>query len=128
VPTESRRPRTLRLVQAAVAGTLIVPSAAACGSTQATQYANCVDRNNQVVDGRYCDEPRYYGGGGYVIWMAAATFGSGYLVPSGNRSYINPGDSTARAKAGLPGRGRVGGVSVRSGGVGKGFGGSGSGS
>lgn len=121
-----RRPRSLRLVQAAVAGTLALPSVAACSSHHVDQYANCVDRNNNVVDDRFCDDPHYYGGGGYFIWMAPIHYSSGYFVPSSSRSYINPGDTAARGKAGLPSRGKVGGVSVHSGGVGKGSAGHGS--
>ncbi len=128
-PHSSRRPLSLRLVRAAVAGTLVVPSLAACSSNRADQYANCVDRNNVVVEARYCDEPRYYGGGGYFIFMGPSLFGNGYSVPYGNRGgYINPGDSSARSRAGLPSAGKVGGSSVHSGGIGSGSGGKSSGS
>jgi len=126
VASSPRTPRTLRLVKAALAGTLALPSLAGCSSNHVDQHANCVDRNNVIVDDRYCDDSHYYGGGGYFIWMSSSHYGRGYSVPSGNRSYINPGDSSSRARAGLPRSGRVGGVSVHSGGVGKGSGGSGS--
>jgi len=125
VSSSPRAPRNLRLVKAALAGTLALPSLAGCSSNHVDQYANCVDRNNVVVDDRYCDDSHYYGGGGYFIWMSSSHYGRGYSVPSSSRSYINPGDSSSRARAGLPSSGRVGGVSVHSGGVGKGSGGSG---
>ncbi len=108
-----------------------MPSVSACSSNSGSdQYANCVNAQGQVVADYYCDDNRYYGsggGGGFFIFMAATHYSSGAFVPSGSRSsFINPGDSAARSRAGLPSTGKVGGTTVRSGGIGKGSGSSGS--
>lgn len=108
-----------------------MPSVSACSSSSAAnQYANCVNAQGQVVSDYYCDDSRYYGGGGgggFFIFMATTHYSSGYVVPSSSRgSFINPGDSAARSRAGLPSSGKVGGTTVRSGGIGKGSGSSGS--
>jgi hypothetical protein len=128
---QPRQRRNLRLIQATLAGVLAVPSVSACSSDHARdQYANCVNAQGQVVADYYCDDNRYYGsggGGGFFIFMAATHYSSGAFVPSGSRSsFINPGDSAARSRAGLPSTGKVGGTTVRSGGIGKGSGSSGS--
>ena len=121
---EDRSPRRLRLVSLAVTGALILPTTAGCSSSSSTQYANCLDSDNNVVDAKYCDDPVYYGGGGYFLWMAPLLYSPGYRVPSGTSiSRFSPGDSTARVGAGLPGSGKVGGTSVSGGGIGKGSGG-----
>ena len=125
---QPRHRRNLRLVQAALAGVLVLPSVSACGhSASYDQYANCVNAQGQVVPNNYCDDSRYYGSsGGYFIFMAPTLYSSGAFVPSGSRSsFISPGDPVARSRAGLPGSGRVGGTTVRSGGIGKGSGSSG---
>ena len=127
---QPRQRRNLRLIQATLAGVLAVPSVSACSSNPARdQYANCVNAQGQVVADYYCDDNRYYGSGGgsFFIFMAATHYSSGAFVPSGSRSsFINPGDSAARSRAGLPSTGKVGGTTVRSGGIGKGSGSSGS--
>ncbi len=126
---QPRQRRNLRLIQATLAGVLAVPSVSACGHSASDQYANCVNAQGQVVADYYCDDNRYYGsggGGGFFIFMAATHYSSGAFVPSGSRSsFINPGDSAARSRAGLPSTGKVGGTTVRSGGIGKGSGSSG---
>jgi hypothetical protein len=113
-----------------LAGVLAVPSVSACGHSAAyNQYANCVNAQGQVVPDYYCDDNRYYGGGGgsFFIFMAATHYSSGYVVPYSSRSsFIYPGDSAARSRAGLPSTGKIGGTTVRSGGIGKGSGSSGS--
>ena len=125
---QPRQRRNLRLIQATLAGVLAVPSVSACSSNSANQYANCVNAQGQVVADYYCDDNRYYGSGGgsFFIFMATTHYSSGAFVPSGSRSsFINPGDSAARSRAGLPSTGKVGGTTVRSGGIGKGSSGSG---
>lgn len=116
-----RQPRTLRLVGAALAGTLIAPGLSACSNHHVDQYANCVDSSGRVVADYYCNDSRYYGGGGYFLYMAGSRYSSGSVINnyhSGSR--IRPGDSTARAKAGLPRSGKVGGSVIKAGGIGKG--------
>ncbi|MBM9468354.1 hypothetical protein [Nakamurella leprariae] len=121
-----RRPLRLRLVTLAAAGALVVPSVAACSSDEADQTAYCVDQDNQVVDDSNCDESRGYGGGLFFLMMAAGGFGRGSVIPSSAMysSRINPADSAARAGAGLPATGRAAGTTIKSGGIGKGGGGS----
>ncbi|MET3807983.1 hypothetical protein ABIB25_005010 [Nakamurella sp. UYEF19] len=124
---QPRQRRNLHLVQSALAGVLVLPSLSACSSSSGSdQYANCVNPQGQVVADYYCDDARYYGsGGGFFIFMASTRYSSGSVVPSGSRSsFISPGDTSARSRAGLPSSGKVGGTSVRSGGIGKGSGGS----
>ena len=127
---QPRQHRNLRLIQATLAGVLAVPSLSACSSSPARdQYANCVNAQGQVVADYYCNDSRYYGGGGgaYFIFLSTTRYSGGSFVPSGSRSsFINPGDSSARSRAGLPSSGNVGGTTVRSGGIGKGSGSSGS--
>ena len=127
---QPRQHRNLRLIQATLAGVLAVPSLSACSSHPARdQYANCVNAQGQVVADYYCDDYRYYGSGGgaYFIFLSSTRYSSGYSVPLSNRgSFINPGDSSARSRAGLPSSGKIGGTTVRSGGIGKGSGSSGS--
>jgi hypothetical protein len=125
VSDQPRQRRNLRLIQATLAGVLAVPSVSACGSNYANQYANCVNAQGQVVADYYCDDNRYYGSGGgsFFIFMAATHYSTGFLVPYSSRSsFIYPGDSAARSRAGLPSSGRVGGTTIRSGGIGKGSG------
>ena len=122
-PTSVRRqPRRLKLVQAVLAGTLLLPTATACGSSNHyDQYANCIDASGLVVSDNYCDDPAYYNHGGYWLYMAGSHYGTGSRISgynSGNR--ISPNDTTARGNAGLPRSGKVTGVVVKSGGIGSG--------
>ena len=122
-PTPDRRqPRRLALVQAVLAGTLLLPTVTACGSSNRyDQYANCIDASGLVVSDNYCDDPAYYNHGGYWLYMAGSHYGTGSRISgysSGNR--ISPSDTTARGNAGLPRSGKVTGVVVKSGGIGSG--------
>lgn len=125
MPVPERRPLRLRLVSMAVSGVLVVPSLAACSSSGGEeQTAYCVNAENQVVDDSNCDESRGYGGGSFFLFMAVGGFGRGSYIPTGGGTRINPADPAARASAGLPTTGKAAGTTVRSGGVGKGSGGS----
>ena len=120
-PTPARQPRKLRLVQAVLAGTLLLPTVTACGSSHYDQYANCIDASGQVVPDNYCNDPAYYNHGGYWLYMAGSHYGTGSRISgysSSNR--ISPSDTTARGNAGLPRSGKVAGVVVKSGGIGSG--------
>ena len=128
MPLPERRPLRPRLIGLAVSGVLVVPSVAACGSRGEEQTAYCVDANNQVVDDSNCDESNGYGGGLFFLFLATGGFGRGAVIPTGGGTRINPADSGARVAAGLPGTGKAAGTTIRSGGIGKGSGGSGSGS
>lgn len=125
MPLSERRPLRLRLIGMAVSGVMVVPSVAACGSAgQDEQTTYCVDADNQVVDDSNCDEANGYGGGLFFLFLATGGFGRGSIIPTAGGTRINPADSTARVNAGLPGTGRAAGTTVRSGGIGKGSGGS----
>lgn len=125
-PAQERRPLRLRLVSMAVAGVLVVPSLAACGSDNdgEDQTAYCVNAENQVVDDSNCDESRGYGGGSFFLFMAVGGFGRGSYIPNNYGTRIDPRNPAARASAGLPATGRAAGTTVKSGGIGKGSGGS----
>jgi hypothetical protein len=92
----------------------------------------CADANGVVVDEDLCDANRHYGGGlvPYYIWHAPF-YGGGYPVgfrlPSGgNRFAYN--DQASRSTFGLPKTGRIGNGTVKTNVVGKGGGGTSTGS
>lgn len=126
MPLPERRPRHLRLVSLAASGVLVVPSLVGCGSGGSSdQTAYCVDANNQVVDDSNCDESHGYGGGLFFLYLAGGGFGRGSYIPTtAGGARINPADTSARVNAGLPGTGKAAGTTIRSGGIGKGSGGS----
>jgi hypothetical protein len=120
MPLPERRPLRPRLIGMVLSGVLVVPSVAACGSDgDDDQTAYCVDANNQVVDDSNCDESNGYGGGFFFLFL-----GGGSYIPAAAGTRINPADSAARTRAGLPATGKAAGTTVRSGGIGKGSGGS----
>ncbi len=124
MPVPERRPLRPRLIGMALSGVLVVPSVASCSSSGGEdQTAYCVDANNQVVDDSNCDESRGYGGGLFFLFLATGGFGRGSVIPAAGGSRINPADSAARVRAGLPGTGKAAGTTIRSGGIGKGAGG-----
>jgi hypothetical protein len=123
--SDGRRPRRLQLVSLAMTGVLVMPGLTACGSDEPDRRAYCVDENNQVVDDSYCDDGYHGGGGGggfFFLMLASGSFGRGSVIPSSAvyGSRINPADTAARTRAGLPGTGRAAGTTIRSGGIGSG--------
>ena len=95
--------------------------------TEEEQTAYCVDENGEIVDEEYCDDD-YRGPGAGFFFLYLGGFRSGLpvgtvLPPGGTR--IDPRDSAARQRAGLPGSGRVSSGTRVSGGIGSGVGGSG---
>ena len=95
--------------------------------TEEEQRAYCVDEDGEIVDDEYCDDD-YRGPGAGFFFLYLGGFRSGLgpgtvLPPGGTR--IDPRDSAARERAGLPGSGRVSGGTRVSGGIGSGVGGSG---
>ncbi len=119
-------------VRAALTTTVLATAAtgfmAGCGAggEEDEQVAYCTDENGEIVDEDLCDDDR--GGGGGLFFLYLGGFGRGLpvgtVLPSGG-TRINPGDSAARQRAGLPGSGRVSGGTRVSGGIGSGVGGSG---
>ena len=115
---------------------------AACGTAgdddQDAQRVYCVDEQDQVVDEDQCEEAERNGGyiGGLPFFFLIGGFGGnnygvGQRIPSqytGAASRVNPSDTNARSRAGLPSNGRVTSGSRISGGIGTGGGRVGSGS
>lgn len=115
----SRAPRTAVITTAMAAALL-----GACGGEKTTgqRYA-CTDSTGNVVDDRYCDDERTYGG----YFYRSYPYGSGYTQPAvGSRLTSTPiaaNNPSARTSAGLPATGKASGktvtVSGKSGGLGK---------
>jgi hypothetical protein len=113
---------------------------AACGTDSNdendAQRVYCVDEQDQVVDEDQCEEAERHGGfiGGLPFFFLLGGFGgntyaTGQRIPSqytGGATRINPSDTNARSRAGLPSNGKVTSGSRISGGIGSGGGGGGS--
>ncbi len=106
-------------VRAALTTTVLATAAtgfmAGCGAggEEDEQVAYCTDENGEIVDEDLCDDDR---GGGFGRGLPVGT-----VLPSGG-TRINPGDSAARQRAGLPGTGKVSAGQRVSGGIGSGIG------
>ena len=119
-------------VRAALTTTVLAPAAtgvmAGCGAggeDEDEQVAYCTDENGEIVDEDLCDDDRRGGGGG-LFFLYLGGFGRGLPVGTvlpGGGTRINPGDSAARQRAGLPGTGKVSAGQRVSGGIGSGVGG-----
>jgi hypothetical protein len=116
-------------VRAALTTTALATAAtgfmAGCGAGGGgdEQVAYCTDENGDIVDDKYCDDG-YHGGGLFFLYLGG--FGRG--LPIGSRlpaggTRIDPRDSAARSRAGLPSTGKVTGGTRVSGGIGSGIGG-----
>ena len=118
-------------IRAAFTTTVLATAAtgfmAGCGAggEEDEQVAYCTDENGEIVDDDYCDDS-YSGGGGGLFFLYLGGFGRGLpvgtVLPSGG-TRINPSDSAARQRAGLPATGKVSGGTRVSGGIGSGIGG-----
>ncbi|GAA4729163.1 hypothetical protein GCM10023328_04600 [Modestobacter marinus] len=108
------------------------------GEEQEAERVYCVDEQDQVVDEEQCEEAERNGGfvGGVPFFFLLGGFGGnrysvGQTIPqqyTGAATRVNPSDTTARSRAGLPGSGRVTSGTRISGGIGTGGGRVGSGS
>jgi hypothetical protein len=87
------------------------------------QVAYCTDEDGQIVDDEYCDDG-YNGGGLFFLYVGAFRSGLpvGSRLPAGG-TQIDPRDTQARQRAGLPATGKVSGGTRVSGGLGSGLGG-----
>jgi hypothetical protein len=129
----------------AVIGTVSLSGAAmgflaACGTDNGNENdakrVYCVDEQDQVVDDAQCEEAERHGGfvGGLPFFFLLGGFGgntyvTGQRIPSqytGAATRINPSDTTARSRAGMPSSGKVSSGTRISGGIGSGGGGGGS--
>ena len=110
----------------ATAATGFMAGCAPGGEDEEEQVAYCTDEDGQIVDEDLCDDDGRGGiGGGGLFFLYLGGFRPGLpvgtVLPSGG-TRINPGDSVARQRAGLPGTGRVSAGQRVSGGIGSGIG------
>jgi hypothetical protein len=118
-------------VRAALTTTVLATAAtgylAGCsvGGGDDDQVAYCTDEDGKIVDDKYCDDG-YHGPGAGLFFLYLGGFRSGLplgtVLPRGG-TRINPTDTTARSRAGLPSTGKVSGGQRVSGGLGSGLGG-----
>ncbi|TFV86018.1 hypothetical protein [Blastococcus sp. CT_GayMR16] len=117
-------------VRAALTTTVLTTAAtgfmAGCGvgGQEEEQVAYCTDENGEIVDDEYCDDG-YNGPGAGFFFLYLGGFGRGLpvgtVLPSGG-TRINPTDTAARQRAGLPSTGKVSAGTRVSGGIGSGVG------
>ncbi|MBM7807803.1 hypothetical protein JOD57_003640 [Geodermatophilus bullaregiensis] len=104
---------------------------AGCGTDEEAeeQVAYCTDEDGEIVDDDYCDDDYRGGGGLFFLYLGAFRPGLpvGTVLPAGG-TRINPTDTAARQRYGLPGTGKVTGGQRVTGGIGSGSGGTSSGS
>jgi hypothetical protein len=94
------------------------------GGQDEEQVAYCTDENGEIVDEDLCDDDRGGGGGGlFFLYLGGFRPGLpvGTVLPRGG-TRIDPRDSAARQRAGLPGTGKVSAGQRVSGGIGSGVG------
>ena len=116
-------------VRAALTTTVLTTAAtgylAGCSIGGDDQVAYCTDENGEIVDDDYCDDD-YHGPGAGLFFLYLGGFRTGLpvgtVLPRGG-TRINPTDTVARSRAGLPSTGKVSGGQRISGGLGSGLGG-----
>jgi hypothetical protein len=99
---------------------------AACGTDEEQrQVAYCTDEDGEIVDDHYCDDG-YRGPGAGLFFLYLGGFRPGLplgtVLPRGG-TRIDPRDTAARQRAGLPSTGRVAAGTRVTGGIGSGVGG-----
>ena len=118
-------------VRSALTTTVLATAAtgflAACGTgeREQEQVAYCTDENGEIVDDEYCDDGyRGPGAGLFFLYLGAFRPGLpvGAVLPRGG-TRINPADTAARQRAGLPSTGKVSAGTRVTGGIGAGVGG-----
>jgi hypothetical protein len=115
-------------IRAALTTTVLATAAtgfmAGCGvGEDEDQVAYCTDEDGNIVDDDFCDDG-YNGGGLFFLYIGGFRSGLpvGTRLPSGG-TRIDPNDTGARQRAGLPASGKVTGGTRVSGGIGSGLGG-----
>ena len=95
----------------------------AVGEDEDEQVAYCTNEDGEIVDDDFCDDS-YHGGGLFFLYVGGFRSGLpvGSRLPSGG-TRIDPRDSQARQRAGLPATGAVAAGTRVSGGIGSGLGG-----
>jgi hypothetical protein len=118
-------------VRAALTTTVLATAAtghlAGCsvGAEDEEQVAYCTDENGEIVDDDYCaDDYDGPGAGLFFLYLGAFRTGlpTGTVLPRGG-TRIDPRDTQARSRAGLPSTGKITGGQRVSGGIGSGIGG-----
>ena len=118
-------------VRSALTTTVLATAAtgflAACGTEEEQeQVAYCTNEDGEIVDDDYCDDD-YRGPGAGLFFLYLGGFRPGLPVGTvlpGGGTRINPTDTAARQRAGLPSTGKVTGGTRVTGGIGSGVGGS----
>jgi hypothetical protein len=114
-------------IRAALTTTVLTTAAtgflAGCGAgeDEQEQVAYCTNEDGEIVDDDFCDDS-YNGGGLFFLYLGGFRPGlpvGSRLPPGGTR--IDPRDTTARQRAGLPASGKVSGGTRVSGGIGSGL-------
>jgi hypothetical protein len=100
------------------------------GNDNEAREVYCVDEQDRVVDDDQCEEAERHGGfvGGLPFFFLLGGFGGnrygvGQTIPrqyTGAATRVNPSDSSARSRAGMPSTGKVASGTRISGGIGKG--------
>ncbi len=117
-------------VRSALTTTVLATAAtgflAGCGSDEEEeQVAYCTNEDGEIVDDDYCDDD-YRGGGGGLFFLYLGAFRPGLpvgsVLPAGG-TRVDPRDSVARQRYGLPGTGTVASGTRVTGGIGSGTGG-----
>ena len=117
-------------VRSALTTTVLATAAtgflAGCGSDDdQDQVAYCTNEDGEIVDDDYCDDD-YRGGGGGLFFLYLGAFRPGLpvgsVLPRGG-TRVDPRDSAARQRYGLPGTGTVASGTRVAGGIGSGTGG-----
>ena len=105
------------------ASTGFMAGCGAGGVEEEEQIAYCTDEIGEIVDEDFCYADR--GGGGGLFFLYLGGFRPGLpvvtVLPRGG-TRIDPGDSAARQRAGLPATGKVSAGQRVSGGIGSGVG------
>jgi hypothetical protein len=118
-------------IRAALTTTVLSTAAtgfmAGCGAggNDEEQVAYCTDENGKIVDEDLCDDDRGGFGGGGLFFLYLGGFRPGLpvgtVLPRGG-TRIDPADSAARQRSGLPANGKVSAGTRVSGGIGSGIG------
>jgi hypothetical protein len=117
-------------VRSALTTTVLATAAtgflAGCGSEdEQEQVAYCTNEDGEVVDEEYCDDDYRGGGGLFFLYLGAFRPGLpvGTVLPRGG-TRVDPRDTVARQRYGLPAAGAVVAGTRVTGGIGSGVGGS----